>query len=81
MSKGNGKGPIVQLTIIANTETGETNIEHPEDVLLALRLLNAGIKGLVDKMVESRARVTERLSQRIQTAGASSLRVLPRNGE
>ena len=68
-----GQEPIV-LTITVTPGTQKVNIDHPQDLLLCLQMLNAAQKGITDQMSEHRLRAMNAAQQpKIQIAGAGSL--------
>jgi hypothetical protein len=77
-----GDGPTATLTITANIQTGETNVEHPTNLLLALRLLHAAESVVLDAMSENQASAAQIMREKaehppIEVATAGALRALP----
>ena len=76
----NGTDRIVQVTVIVNADAGIVSVDHDDDHLTTLTILNAGIRHIVGEMIQARERLKAQLPRPIQTAGVVPLRIEARPG-
>jgi len=76
MGKDNGDGTVpntAQVTIIANLDTGQLQMQHPNDLTVVIQILGNATAAMGRKMVEQAQKATS-----VVTAPAGALNRLKR---